>query len=41
MNFKDPDTSFITFGGFDHKYVDSAHTLEYYPIMEGKFSYEL
>ena len=22
LNFKDPETSFITFGGIDHQYID-------------------
>lgn len=41
MNFIDPETSFITFGGVDHKYIDSAHSLTYYNIKDEKFSYEV
>lgn len=39
MNFKDPESSFISFGGVDHKYVDPADNISYYDIIEGKFTY--
>lgn len=40
MNFKEPESSFLTFGGIDHKYIDPAHSISYYDILEDKFSYE-
>jgi hypothetical protein len=33
LNFKDPETSFITFGGIDHQYIDSESQLQYYDII--------
>lgn len=41
LNFKQPDQSFITFGGYDEKFIAKGQRLVYYPIPDHQKEYRL